>query len=162
MRTAELLKAELKFDPFVFDESSVAKAHKTPWTPSFFLGWTSQTVCYECNAPPYTGVDHIGSDVADRDALLWAGLWRLSIDSDLPTTFCFDSIVAGHFADGTYGTAKPSQQHRLLRGVFQLACSLGLSRLVDLDAAQREITSVRECGLARKRTPLQRLQGELV
>ena len=106
--------------------------------------------------------DHIGSDVADRDALLWAGLWRLSIDSDLPTTFCFDSIVAGHFADGTYGTAKPSQQHRLLRGVFQLACSLGLSRLVDLDAAQRAITSVRECGLARKRTPLQRLQGELV
>lgn len=66
----------------------------------------------------------MGSDVAERDALLWAGLWRMSIDSNAPTTFCYDSIVAGHFADGQFGTLNPTPQHRLLRGTFQALHSL--------------------------------------
>ncbi len=84
-----------------------------------FLGWTSQTVCYECEATNYTGVEHIGPDVAEREALLWAGLWRLSIDNDTPTTFCFDSVAAGYFANGHFGAMQPTPQHRLLRGIFQ-------------------------------------------
>ena len=84
-----------------------------------FLGWTSQAVCYETDSPFFTGVERVGADVAEREALLWAGLWRLSIDSDVPTAFCFDSIAAGHFADGTFGSTNPTLQHRLLRGVFQ-------------------------------------------
>ena len=89
-----------------------------------FLGWTSQTVCYERDSPWYTGVDHAGADVAEREALIWAGLWRLSIDSDIPTVFCFDSVTAGHFASGQFGSSQPSAQHRLLRGIFQSIESL--------------------------------------
>ncbi len=91
------------------------------------LGWTSQTVSYESDLHSYTGVDHAGADVAERDALIWAGLWRLAQDTDIPTVFCFDSVAAGYFASGHYGSPQPSQQHRLLRGIFQsLESMIGL------------------------------------
>ena len=83
------------------------------------VGWTSQAVCYEKDSPWFTGVDRAGADVAERDALIWAGLWRLSINSDIPTVFCFDSATAGYFASGLFGSPQPSSQHRLLRGIFQ-------------------------------------------
>ena len=86
--------------------------------PLTFVGWTSQTVCYEVGAPCFTGVDRVGADVAEREALLWAGLWRISVDMNVPTTFCYDSKVAGHFAEGQFGTLNPTPQHRLLRGTF--------------------------------------------
>ena len=84
-----------------------------------FLGWTSQTICYEPEAPCFTGVTHIGADVAEREALIWAGLWRMSINTNVPTSFCFDSTAAGCFADGTFGSMHPTAQHRLLRGIYQ-------------------------------------------
>eukprot|EP00434_Breviolum_minutum_P041297 symbB.v1.2.036738.t1/scaffold5124.1/size30633/4 len=92
--------------------------------PLTFVGWTSQTVCYEVGAPCFTGVDRVGADVAEREALLWAGLWRISVDTNVPTTFCYDSKVAGHFAEGQFGTLNPTPQHRLLRGTFQALHSL--------------------------------------
>ena len=84
-----------------------------------FFGWSAQCVVHDSTAKCFAGAPRIGSDVAELEALFWAGLWRLSLGHNIPTRFCFDSIYAGHFAGGICGSTSPSTLHRNLRGVFQ-------------------------------------------
>ena len=96
-----------------------------------FLGFATQPVCYEPELPHFAGADRIGSDVAEREALLWGGLWRLALNDNIPTIFLSDSTTAGSFAFGRCGTATPTEGHRLTRGVLQ-----ALSTLLPGDALQ--------------------------
>ena len=84
-----------------------------------FLGWTANQVVYEPGVDHYAGATHIGSDTAEREGLIWAGIWRLSLDLDTPTTIVTDSQTAGGFALGNLGTQKLTEGHYLVRGIYQ-------------------------------------------
>ena len=86
-----------------------------------FLGFATQPVCYDPEALAYIGADRIGSDVAEREAMFWAGMWRLTFDDTTPTIFLSDCTTAGQFAFGQCGTTEkgPALHHAMLRGVFQ-------------------------------------------
>ena len=87
--------------------------------PLEYIGWTANQVIYEQGVDHYAGATHIGSDTAERESLIWAGVWRLSIDLDTPTLFVSDSQTAGGFALGTSGTQELTTGHYLVRGVHQ-------------------------------------------
>ena len=84
-----------------------------------FIGWTGQNVIYEELSAHFIGARTLGSASAEREALFWAGLWRMSQNTTLPTYFCYDSTTAGNFAAGLCGTPELTLQHILLRGVYQ-------------------------------------------
>ena len=96
-----------------------------------FIGYATQPICYERHLPQYAGAERIGSDVAEREALLWSGLWRIALNLCIPTVFLSDSKTAGCFAFGENGAIEPDLGHRLTRGVFQT-----LSVLLPGDALQ--------------------------
>ena len=81
-----------------------------------FLGWTANRVIYDPLVDHHAGATHIGSDTAEREGILWSGIWRLSCDVDTPTLFVTDSQVAGNFAQGDSGTAQLTKGHYLARG----------------------------------------------
>ena len=72
------------------------------------IGWQAQCVIYENDCNAYTGTDQIGAEFSEREALLFAGLWRLSLNSNIPTIFRTDST-----------TTADQASHELLRGTFQ-------------------------------------------
>eukprot|EP00435_Cladocopium_sp_Y103_P050390 s595_g15.t1 len=84
-----------------------------------FLGLQCQQIIYDPDAPHYTGTEHIGADAAEREALLWAGLWRLSQNHRLPTLFRTDSSLTKGQALGEIGTSQDHAPLRLLRATFQ-------------------------------------------
>jgi hypothetical protein len=43
-----------------------------------FIGLTCQQVLYEPDRHHHIGTDHIGSDAAETEALLWGALWRIA------------------------------------------------------------------------------------
>ena len=91
-----------------------------------FLGWHAQRVRYNCDSRFFIGTDQIGAEYAEREALVFAGLWRLSINSDIPTVFRTDSVTTGQQACGEAGFATLHCTHVALRGVFQaLTAGLG-------------------------------------
>ena len=82
------------------------------------LGWHSQQVLYESHLPHFLGTDAIGSEFAEREALFWAGIWRLGINSSIPTVFRTDSSTA----DQATGRVCCHSQHPTfiaLRSIFQ-------------------------------------------
>lgn len=83
------------------------------------IGWCAHPVRYDENGTSFTHACHIGAEVAERQALIWAGLWRMMQNSLTPTTFCCDSMTCGQQAFGNMGTAYPDASYRLLRGIFQ-------------------------------------------
>ena len=83
------------------------------------LGWCAHPVRYDDQGASFTHARHIGAEVAERQALIWAGIWRLMQNSLTPTVFCCDSKTCGQQAFGSMGTANPDESYRLLRGVFQ-------------------------------------------
>ena len=85
------------------------------------IGLTTQPVSYEQESPYYLGGERIGSDIAEREALFWAGLWRIALNVSTPTVFITDSTTAGQFAFGYCGTTEkgPASHHAMVRGVFQ-------------------------------------------
>ena len=85
------------------------------------IGYATQPISYEKASPYYIGAERIGSDIAEREALFWAGLWRLAYDVTTPTVFLTDSVTAGKFAFGQCGTTTqgPAEHHALTRGVYQ-------------------------------------------
>ena len=96
--------------------------HGVEW----FVGWSGHCVIYDDLSPHHVGARTLCSASAEREALFWAGLWRLSHDSNIPTYFCFDSTTAGLFASGLCGAPEVTKQHLLLRGLFQcLESALG-------------------------------------
>ena len=91
-----------------------------PGQPKFHLvGWTAQQVLYDPASSQHLFADRLGSDVAEREALFFAGLWRLGFDSNLPTVFRPDSLSTCKLASGQCGTANPGPAYRALRGIFQ-------------------------------------------
>jgi len=83
------------------------------------LGWQAHPVRTDPQGSCFVGSTRIGADVAEREGLLWAGLWRLSQNSIVPTVFCVDSQITGGQAAGTIGVSEPDLTYRLLRGTFQ-------------------------------------------
>ena len=84
-----------------------------------FIGLTCQQILYEPDRPHHVGTDHIGSDAAETEALLWSALWRLAQNHRLPTIFVTDSLLVGGQASGTLGTSSPSTPFCHLRAAFQ-------------------------------------------
>ena len=83
------------------------------------IGWCTHPVRYDANGSCYTHATRIGAEVAERDALIWSGIWRLTQDSITPTIFCCDSLTCGRQAFGLAGTGDADPSYRMLRGIFQ-------------------------------------------
>ena len=90
-----------------------------------FLGWHSQPVLYETSLPHFLGTESIGSEFAEREGLFWSGLWRLGINSNIPTVFRTDSSMTAGQAAGRNNCHDSHCTFVLLRSVFQ-ALSAGL------------------------------------
>ena len=90
----------------------------------FLLGWQAHPVMYHEDKDFYIGAGHIGSEIAEQEALFWALLWR--IGSSLPYATCYrpDNLTAAHQAQGLYGAAHTTLGHRCLRGAYQLLSTL--------------------------------------
>ena len=97
----------------------VGELHKEGNSTFHPIGWTSQVVRYSKEGSHYNGVTKIGSDLAERSALTWAGMWRLSQNIDVETLFCTDSLVSGAQAFGEIGVGEAEESFRLQRSVFQ-------------------------------------------
>ena len=89
------------------------------------IGWMSHPVRTDPQGACYVGAQRVGADVAEREGLIWSGLWRMAQDCVTPTLFCVDSQVTGEQAMGQTGALEPDLSYRLLRGVFQ-CLQLGL------------------------------------
>eukprot|EP00435_Cladocopium_sp_Y103_P060872 s80_g22.t1 len=83
------------------------------------IGWTAHTVRYDEAGANFAGATRIGAEVAEREGMLWAGLWRATQNNTQPTLFCVDSSTTGAQAFGDMGVHNPDLSYRLLRGVFQ-------------------------------------------
>ena len=83
------------------------------------IGWTAQPVSYQQSGSAFTGTQRVGSDQAERAAITFAGLWRLSQNVCVHTVICTDSATMGGQAFGTLGVTDPDPSYMLMRGVFQ-------------------------------------------
>ena len=83
------------------------------------IGWCTHPVRYDEDGTCFTGAKRIGAEVAERDALIWAGLWRIAQNSNIPTVYCCDSLTSGKQAFGLIGTGSTDLSFRLLRGLYQ-------------------------------------------
>lgn len=91
-----------------------------------FLGWSAQPVIYDEEHSFHLGAKRIGADIAEKEGLSWAALWRLSQNWDIPTCFRSDSRVALGQAEGSTGAAELDDTFAFLRGSFQaLEAALG-------------------------------------
>ena len=68
----------------------------------------------------YLGASRIGSDVAEREALFWALMWRIGRNSRIPTCFRPDNQMVIGQADGTFGARQRDTAFDCLRGAYQL------------------------------------------
>ena len=84
-----------------------------------FVGWMAHPVLYRPEQPHWLGATRYGSDIAEKEALTWAGLWRLGMDCFTPTTFRPDSMLAANQATGVWGSCDTGLGYKSLRGVFQ-------------------------------------------
>eukprot|EP00435_Cladocopium_sp_Y103_P009245 s1408_g2.t1 len=107
----------------VLGEQYATSSHQGSIT---FLGWQTQQVMYETDNRAFTATDQIGAEFAEREALLFAGLWRLALNSTIPTIFRTDSSTTADQAAGRAGFANLHPTHELLRGTFQ-ALQAGMS-----------------------------------
>lgn len=83
------------------------------------LGWHAQCVTYEEHLTHYLGTTQIGSEHSEREALFWASLWRLSINSNIPTVFRSDSVTTTDQSLGNAGCNDEHPAYGLLRSIFQ-------------------------------------------
>ena len=88
------------------------------------IGWSAQPIHYDETRSHFLGADRLGADVAEREGLFWAALWRLGQNSSMPTVFRPDSLTTGHQAFGAAGAQQHTTSFRALRGVFQALQSL--------------------------------------
>ena len=84
------------------------------------VGWCAHQVRCDPDHPWFVGATHLGSAVAEREALFWALLWRIGYNSSLPTVFRSDSMLAIGQAAGTLGPATCDLSFKMLRGSAQL------------------------------------------
>ena len=91
----------------------------------YFMGWHAQPVIYDYAKPHHIGSQRLGSEIAEREAMCWAMLWRLGIDCHIPTCFRPDNLTTGGQAQGKFGTHEIDDSFKCLRGLYQaLACIL--------------------------------------
>ena len=83
------------------------------------IGWLTHPVRYEPQCPSFLGSTYIGSLGAEREAMTWAALWRLTQNVNTPTLFRTDSWTTAMQAQGLIGTASVDQSFASLRGCFQ-------------------------------------------
>ena len=83
------------------------------------VGWLAHPVLYDPDCIHHVGSTKLGAELAEREALLWAGLWRLGQNCYMPTVFRPDSLTTGRQAFGQCGASAHDQSFQLLRGVFQ-------------------------------------------
>ena len=83
------------------------------------IGWCAHPVHYDPSGSCFTHATRIGAEVAEREAIIWAGLWRLTQDTNIPTIFCCDSMTCGNQAFGIMGVGDADDSYRLMRGIFQ-------------------------------------------
>eukprot|EP00435_Cladocopium_sp_Y103_P071932 s558_g38.t1 len=90
-----------------------------------FLGWHAQCVTYEEDLAHFVGTDAIGSEFAEREAIFWAALWRLSVNLTIPTIFRSDSVTSTEQSLGQAGSHDAHPTFCSLRCVMQaLAAAL--------------------------------------
>ena len=95
------------------------------------IGWMAQQVLYNPDSPHHLGAEFLGSDVAEREALCFAALWRLGVPRRIPTVFRPDSLSTCLQAQGHCGERNHGVAFRALRGLFQT-----LSAILPDDALQ--------------------------
>lgn len=74
---------------------------------------------YDTASNAHLGATRIGADVAEKEGLVWAGIWRLSQNWNIHTCFRSDSSVALGQASGHLGTGNADETFEVLRGVYQ-------------------------------------------
>ena len=84
------------------------------------LGWHAHQVRCDPQHPWHIGAQHVGSAIAEREALTWAFIWRLGLNSCLPTVFRSDSLLTIGQAEGSIGPAVCDQSFQALRGCYQI------------------------------------------
>ncbi|CAL1154687.1 unnamed protein product [Cladocopium goreaui] len=95
------------------------------------IGWLAHPVRYDPSCPSFVGAKYVGSLCAEREAMTWAAIWRLSQNIDTPTLFRSDSWTTAMQALGQIGTAHVDTSFASLRSCFQA-----------LDAALRDRVKV--------------------
>eukprot|EP00435_Cladocopium_sp_Y103_P027748 s1875_g6.t2 len=85
----------------------------------YLIGWQAQPVHYQEDSRFFIGTDRVGSGSAEKEAMIWAALWRLSVNLPTPTLFCTDSSTTSGQAQGLLGTADYTLPFVLLRSAFQ-------------------------------------------
>ena len=83
------------------------------------LGWLAHEVHYEPDSPHFLGADSVGSNIAEREALTWACLWRLAHNIATPTLFRTDSQISAWQATGQSGSSDFGSSFQCFRGAFQ-------------------------------------------
>ena len=84
------------------------------------IGWSAHQVRCCPDHDWYVGADRIGSAIAEREALLWAMMWRIGQNSNIPTLFRSDSMLALQQARGEVGSLSCDLSFQSLRGCAQL------------------------------------------
>eukprot|EP00435_Cladocopium_sp_Y103_P013547 s2046_g3.t1 len=87
--------------------------------PTSVIGWIAHPVHYEEDSQYFLGADQISSYIAEREALTWAGLWRLAHNTKIDTIFRTDSLSSAQQARGDSGCAESGTSFTCFRGVFQ-------------------------------------------
>ena len=98
-----------------------------------FLGWHTQQILYDPTSPQHAGAQFSGSFTAEREALLWAMIWRIGIDSPIPTVFRPDSRVTGAQANGDCGATVQDYGFRMLRSTYQILEAITPDRQLQID-----------------------------
>ena len=94
----------------------------------FFIGWQAHPVLYDQSQSHCVGSTRAGSEVAEREALFWAQMWRIGQNCHVPTCFRPDNSMALGQAQGHFGTQDLDTTFRALRGTGQaLEAMLGRS-----------------------------------
>ena len=101
---------------------ALAETYQRPDAPHqlFLVGWTSQQVRLDPNSPFYIGSKYTGSLAAEREGLFWSAMWRIGLNSTIPTLFRSDSQLSCDQARGAKGPADLEDSFLCLRGAFQL------------------------------------------
>lgn len=84
------------------------------------IGWSAHQVRCGSDQDWYIGADRIGSAIAEREALTWAMMWRIGQNSNIPTLFRSDSMLALQQAQGDIGSIVCDTSFQTLRGCAQL------------------------------------------
>ena len=84
------------------------------------VGWMAHQVRYQPDSSAFLGAKSANPLIAEREAMIWAFLWRIFQNTNLPTVFRTDSWTTKGQAEGTVGASECDLSFQLLRGCYQL------------------------------------------